>query len=145
MLGTLPTLEDVRRDFAARSLSLSGERRAVLKALMDAPGPMDVESLWRQAISTGEQLSRCTVHRAMSLFHELEIVEIAAHRKRRRYFQLRRLKRTLTLVASGESQVVQIDADAAIEALEAVLAKAGYELADGVYLRVRPVQASLKA
>lgn len=117
--------------------AVNAERRAVLRALAAAPGPISIEDIWRNVRVELARIALSTVHRTVRILINLGVVEVAARNGAHRLVQLTPPQRILTLVLPATGEVRQIEAPSAIDALETVLEAAGYSLIEGVSLRVR--------
>lgn len=137
-----PSTEAISSLLRTRGHLLNAERKTVLQAFVASGGPVHAEQLWATARSQ-RPISRATVSRTLKLLHELGVAELAARDGGRNYFSLKGAARRVTLVdaSAGQKagQVRQIEAPQVLAALEAALAEAGFALADGVEVRVTPL------
>ena len=135
---TAPSAETLAGVLKARGHLMNPERAAVLRAFAAVDRPVHAEQLWFDARRHGP-VSRATVSRTLNLLRDAGVAELSARDGGRHYFSLKSDARRITLIDASAGTVRQIQAPEALDALHAALARAGFALAEGVEVRVKPL------
>jgi len=143
-LSLSPDLSDatVAQLLKAHGLLFNAARRDVLRVLLHAPAPLDVDGALAAARSDGSHVSRAAVSRFLNLLTRLGVAEVAARRNARRFFRLKRQTQTISLSCVRENRIMEVRDDALVQAVEHMLHGRGYRLAEGIDFRIEPLPVS---
>lgn len=131
--------EELLAQLRRQGFVLNDERRAVINTLAEADQPMDAEQIWDHARGADGRVSRSTTHRVLRILAEIDVVEVAARRRGRRMFRLRRDRPSVHLVRADTGAMDEMADVELMDALMAAVMRRGYRLSGGVELRVMPL------
>lgn len=134
-----PTAQGLAQRIRSAGHLFNGDREAIIAVLLRAPGPLDAEDIWQAVRDTGSRLHRATAYRTVTLLNQLEIIEVAAVRRRRKVYQIKRQTPTVHMVRSDTGAIQQINDASLLAALMDAARRHGYRLSGGVELRVAPL------
>lgn len=134
------TVQGLAQRIRAAGHLFNGEREAVIAVLLKAREPLDAEEVWEAARQTGSRIHRATAYRAVTLLNRLEIIEVAAIRRRRKVYQLKRQQPTVHMVRADTGAIQEIVDETLLAALMDAARRHGYRLSGGVEMRVAPLR-----
>ncbi len=106
---------------------------------MGAPQPLDAEEIWQAARLAGSRIHRATTYRSVAVLTELEIIEVAAVRRRRKVYQIKRQRPSVHLVRADTGAIQEIVDESLLAAVMDAAHRHGYRLIGGVEMRVAPL------
>lgn len=130
---------DIAQRIRAAGARFNDEREAVVAALLRASQPLDAEEVWHAARQAGSSIHRATTYRTVAVLTALEIIEVAAVRRRRKVYQIKRARPSVHMVRADIGTVQEIVDEPLLAALMDAARRHGYRLIGGVEMRVAPL------
>ncbi|NQE63979.1 hypothetical protein E1H18_4235 [Caulobacter sp. RHG1] len=111
----------------------------MVRALLGSSQPLDSEEIWQAARLAGSRFHRATTYRSVAVLTQMEIIEVAAVRRRRKVYQIKRQLPSVHMVRADTGAIQEVIDESLLAAVMDAARRHGYRLIGGVEMRVAPL------